>query len=216
MPSVKAKWLKPATDLPFAEGILVLNNSGAAVAANDLVLIWGAQANALAITRADATSAIRTFPALFVAKHAIPNNRRGVIVPWVHVTDVNTAAGAVGAPIYAADVPNNGGWSLTQGTFSRQVGVVTASNATTGSVLIAPQAYDGPVANPANWFKSAEITGNAGAQNTPHGLGRVPSLVFVTVVDNAGGQADIAEGAHDATNVVITATNNAVYRVIAV
>jgi len=82
MPSVKAKWLKPATDLPFAEGILVLNNSGAAVAANDLVLIWGAQANALAITRADATSAIRTFPALFVAKHAIPNNRRGVIVTW--------------------------------------------------------------------------------------------------------------------------------------
>ena len=213
MPSIKAKWLRPATDLPFAEGILALNNSGADVAVNDLVLVSGAQANALAITRSDAASAIRTFPALFVAKHGIPNNRRGVIVPWAHVTNVDTAAGAVGAPIYAADAPNNGGWSLTQGTFSRQVGVVTASNATTGSVLIAPQVYDGPVANPANWFKSAELTGNS---TTPHGLGRVPSLVFVTVVDNGGGVADITEGAHDATNVVITATATAVYRVIAV
>jgi hypothetical protein len=216
MPSIKAKWLRPATDIPFAEGILALNNSGAAVAANDLVLVLGAQANALAITRSDATSAIRTFPALSVAKHGIPDGRRGVIVPWAHITTVNTAATAVGGPIYAADAPNNGGWSLAQGTFSRQVGVVTASHATAGSVLLSPQAYDGRVANPANWFKSAEVTGNAGAQNTAHGLGRVPSLVFVTVVDNNGGVADILEGAHTAVNVIVTATAGAVYRVIAV
>ena len=216
MPSVKNKWVKPATDLPFAEGVLCLNSSGAAIAANDLVFISGASGNALTVQRSDGASAIRSVPALFVAKHAIPDGRRGVVLPWRHVLNVNTAGSSVGAAVYTADAPSLGGWSLTQGTFARRVGVVTSVNATTGSVLLYPQNYEAPLSLPAVWFKSAEIIGSGGNQPTAHGLGRTPSLVFVTIVDNASTAADVIENAHDATNVNIEVTANAVYRVIAV
>ena len=216
MPSVKNKWVKPATDLLFAEGVLCLNSSGAAIAANDLVFVSGASGNALTVQRTDAASSIRTVPALFVAKHAIPNGRRGVVLPWRHVLNVNTNGSGVGAPVYLADGPALGGWSLTQGTFARAVGQVTSVHATTGSIFLYPQNFEAPLSLPSVWFKSAEVTGNAGAQNTAHGLGRVPELVIVTVVDNNGGVADIAEGVHTGVNVIITATAGAVYRIVAV
>lgn len=211
MPSVKAKWVKPATDIPFAEGVLCLNSSGTAIAANDLVFVNGASGNAMTISQGDASLGATTYPALFVAKHAIPDGRRGVVLPWAHVGSVNTAGSATGAAVYLSDVA--GGWSLTQGTNSRRVGSVTSVHASTGSVLLSPAAFLGTGAHPGTWFKSAELTGNT---TTPHGLGRVPSLVFVTVVDNGGTAADITEGVHTATNVIITATAGAVYRVIAV
>jgi len=213
MPSIKAKWVRPATDLPFAEGVLCLNSSGAPILAGDLVFVSGASGSALTVQGTDAATAPHIFGALFVAKHAVPNGRRGVMLPWVHVVGINTGPGAVGDAIYVADAPAVGGWSLTQGTNVRRVGTVTNASATVGSVFLNPQAYD---QTPTGWFKSAPIVGNTAAQSTAHGLGKVPNLVIVVPADTNGTQMDIVEGAHDATHAIVTAAAGVIYRVIAV
>lgn len=65
-------------------------------------------------------------------------------------------------------------------------------------------------------FVSAEINADGNEQDTPHGLGDTPTLVFVTITDNNGGaDAVVAEGVHDATDVKINVTATAKYKVIA-
>jgi hypothetical protein len=59
-------------------------------------------------------------------------------------------------------------------------------------------------------FVSAEITATGSAQNVAHGLGKVPTLVFVSVTENDGTALDIAEGAHTEANVVLTVSSTAV------
>jgi hypothetical protein len=67
-------------------------------------------------------------------------------------------------------------------------------------------------------FKSAIQTGNGAAQNIAHGLGRVPTFVMVVPIDltpaTVGAYA-VVEGAHDATNCVVTVTTGKTYRVFA-
>lgn len=56
-------------------------------------------------------------------------------------------------------------------------------------------------------FASTEQTGTGAPQNVAHGLGATPGLVWFTVTeDPAGTGFDIAEGAHDGTNLVVTVT----------
>jgi hypothetical protein len=67
-------------------------------------------------------------------------------------------------------------------------------------------------------FKSAEQTGTGAAQNIAHGLGRVPAFVMVVPTDLAPattGAYTVTEGAHDATNVVVTVTSGKKFRVFA-
>jgi hypothetical protein len=65
-------------------------------------------------------------------------------------------------------------------------------------------------------FASAEQTGTGGAQNIAHGLGVIPSAVLISVTDDNGGVGfTVVEGAHDATNVVVTVTASAKYKVLA-
>lgn len=64
-------------------------------------------------------------------------------------------------------------------------------------------------------FKSTEQTGNGSAQNVAHGLGATPSLVLVIPTDVPAGQATFVEGSHTATNVIVTATTGAKYKVYA-
>lgn len=69
--------------------------------------------------------------------------------------------------------------------------------------------------------QTSQVTGLQDApQNIPHGLGVVPSLVLAAPYDNtASGSTpftfQIAEGAHDSTNLKITATSGLKYKVIA-
>lgn len=67
-------------------------------------------------------------------------------------------------------------------------------------------------------FFSTEVTGTGSPQNVAHGLAAVPAAVLVSFtelpVDLAAG-ADIAEGAHDATNVVLTITTGLKVKVLA-
>tara|TARA_R110000868_G_scaffold1281_3_gene10003 strand:+ start:1314 stop:1997 length:684 start_codon:yes stop_codon:yes gene_type:complete len=64
-------------------------------------------------------------------------------------------------------------------------------------------------------FLSAEITGNAAAQSTAHGLGIAPTVAFAIPSDHTGGAFAVVYGAHDATNVIATVTNNEKYRMVA-
>jgi len=68
-------------------------------------------------------------------------------------------------------------------------------------------------------FLSAEQTGTGASQSVPHGLGTTPSKVLVFVTGDARGAwavFSIVEGAHDATNVVVTVTASIKFRVLAI
>ena len=62
---------------------------------------------------------------------------------------------------------------------------------------------------------SAEITGNGSSQDTAHGLGATPTLVFAIPSNLSGGVAVISYGTHDATNAKVTMTTGEKYRVVA-
>lgn len=69
-------------------------------------------------------------------------------------------------------------------------------------------------------FQSTVQTGTGSSQSIPHGLGVVPTLVLVAayVTTDAGIVAagySIVEGVHTSTNVLVTATTNLQYKVIA-
>lgn len=68
-------------------------------------------------------------------------------------------------------------------------------------------------------FLSGPITGNGAPQNTAHGLGVVPDLVFAIPDDlNVAtiGAYTVTTGVHTSTNAIFTVTTNKVYRVVAV
>lgn len=68
-------------------------------------------------------------------------------------------------------------------------------------------------------FISTEQTGTGSAQNIAHGLGVTPTKVFVAPTDLTPatvGSYVVTEGAHDATNVVVTVTTSKKYKVLAI
>lgn len=65
-------------------------------------------------------------------------------------------------------------------------------------------------------FVSTEQTGTGSAQNVAHGLGVAPSKVLIVPTELAAGLAagyDAAEGTHTTTNVVVTVTSGAKFKV---
>lgn len=74
---------------------------------------------------------------------------------------------------------------------------------------------DGRAAKVTAPFKSTERTGTGSAQNVAHGLGAAPSVVLVLPTELTGGAYDMAEGSHDATNVVVTVTTGEKFIVVA-
>ena len=135
MPSVNPKWLDPNVNLPYGSAVKVLNSSGVDIGANRLVYMSGASGARLTITAATAATNIGAHRALWVAKHAIPNGRYGVVVPWMGDVDMNTAAAAVGDPLYLGAA---GTFTLTSGDRPVVVGeALTAAAA--GKVLLDPQ-----------------------------------------------------------------------------
>ena len=65
-------------------------------------------------------------------------------------------------------------------------------------------------------FVSTEETGTGSPQNVAHGLGGTPTVVLVGVTEDPTGTGfDVAEGAHDGTNVVLTVTSGVKFKVLA-
>ncbi len=87
-------------------------------------------------------------------------------------------------------------------------------NPTTGAI----QPFSaGSASSVSGKFQSSVQTGTGSAQSIAHGLGVVPTLVLVSIYNSNGDALPfaISEGAHTSTNLIITATNNLQYKVIA-
>ena len=151
----------------------------------------------LEVSLADDDTARATHGRLLVTKHAIPNNGYGIALPWKLVTgSIDMSTSSVGAPVFVGD---DGAPVLTPGTNTRRIGTVVSA-ANPGAYLFGGEGVSQPT-----YFGSTEQSGAAGAQNIAHGLGAVPSLVWITITDNnGGGDVTITEGTHTSTNIVVT------------
>ena len=107
----------------------------------------------------------------------------------------------------ATDVALSGDATLVAaGTLTIGAGAITTTKLGAAAVTAAKLAF----------FKSTEQTGTGSSQDIAHGLVTTPGLVIVQVTDALAGDSTFVEGSHDATNVKVTATSGAKYKVIAI
>ena len=124
------------------------------------------------------------------------------------VTAVKIADGVVSSTKLASA-------SVTAGAIA--VGGVSAANQLASGVVTNSAIAAGSVqASNIVFFKSTEQTGTGSSQNIAHGLGSVPGLVFVQVTGLASATDTFVEGAHDSTNVKMTVSAGAKFKVVAV
>ncbi len=119
---------------------------------------------------------------------------------------------AVGDPVYW---DNSGKTVTSTSTGNRRIGVATGA-ALTGGATVNVKLIGTPVPR---FFASAEQTGNGSAQNVAHGLGVVPSAVFIIPTDTSVSTAGVyaaVEGTHTSTNCVATVTSGKKYKVLAI
>jgi hypothetical protein len=64
-------------------------------------------------------------------------------------------------------------------------------------------------------FVSTELTGTGSPQNIPHGLGVIPTIRLISLTYVPSGGATITEGTHTSTNIVVTVTTGAKFKVFA-
>ena len=130
MATIKQKSLKPATNSPEAQGILVYNGTGAAIPANALVYIIGVNGANLSVALADSNASNWTAKSsMFITKHRIPDTKRGVILPWKIIDfDCSQGSAAAGTFIYLHEDPTDtsvtspaGGYKLSAGTTNTRV-----------------------------------------------------------------------------------------------
>lgn len=149
MPVMKQKSIQPSTNVPYSEGILVTNDTASAIPAGRMVTFKrtvGTTATSgatLTVELADASSAARSKDPLLVTKHAIPAGKRGVCLPWLMLTGLDTSALNVGDNVYLAAGANLGAAKLTAGApgNARIIGVVfekSAVGGTTGRIFCCP------------------------------------------------------------------------------
>lgn len=127
MGNLKQRLIKPGTDFNYAEGVKVKNAStSVAIAADTVVFVSGYEGPFLKVTKALGTAKAAR-GRLFIAKHEIPADGFGVVLPWKLVTgSIDMSGGVVGDRVFISDT---GVASLSAGTKSRTIGhVVDAAN----------------------------------------------------------------------------------------
>ena len=122
-----------------------------------------------------------------------------------------TGAVSVGDAVYW---DNTNKYLTTTAAGNCEVGICTVA-ALSGDATVRVKLYGGPLTLK---FVSAEQTGTGSAQNVAHGLGFVPSRVFITFTDltpATAGSAHVTYGTHTSTNVVVTVTTSKKFLVVA-
>jgi hypothetical protein len=144
------------------------------------------------------------------------NGTTGVVVPagkTLAVDVISEVTGAAGVTVdgvllkdsaVTGNVTGNITGNVTGNLTGNVTGNVTGNTSGTAGGLLA-----------AAVFLSAELTGNGSSQDTAHGFGATPKLVFVIPSDLSGGAFTVTYGTHDATNTKTTVTNAEKYRVVA-
>lgn len=128
---------------------------------------------------------------------------------------------ALGALVYAAD---NQTLSRSSADGTRPIaGVSIGGDERSVWVLVGPYmaalAAGASAPEPApSAFSSGILTGNGTEQAISHGLGAIPSAVLVSVYDVTGIEDGfvVTEGSHDTSNLKITVTSGAKFKVLAV
>jgi hypothetical protein len=147
MATIKQKSLKPSTNLPFSQGMLVYNGTGASIPADILVSftsgVNGAQAKVVKALVATSASG-RKGQALMVTKHAIPDGKSGVVLPW-KIIDHDTSSGFTASPVgfvYLSDAAAGAFVGSAPGSSKdRVVGLCLVASATVGKILLAPYLF---------------------------------------------------------------------------
>ena len=148
MPNIKGKSLKPSRNVPYAEGILMYNGTGAEIAVGALVRVASGALQGGGLKMTHALAAPNTIAGhrlgmkvpIFVTKHRVPAGGWGVVLPWTIVSNLNTAGLTEGNVIYLANA--GGTFQGTAGTNSRAVGIVIAAHATLGIVWLCPSKFN--------------------------------------------------------------------------
>jgi hypothetical protein len=147
--AIKPRRIKANTTTDYLGSWQVMNETGADIAQGKIVQISGVNSSGafLLVKPLDvgAGSAALVDAPKFVAGTKIPNGGTGVARENYIVTNVNTsAAAAVGSPVFAALSGAAGDWVIAApGGSPTKVGIVLKKDATTGVVLLAPQARVG-------------------------------------------------------------------------
>ena len=136
-----ASWMMyTQTLISAALAISVHNNTGGTLAAGTLVYpsSYSAAQSRLIVAKADADTP--SLHALWIVTADILNSANGVVAAIGDVGSLNTAAGAVGDPVYLSGTL--GTWTLTAPTGADQVqqviGRIITSHASTGSIRFFP------------------------------------------------------------------------------
>jgi predicted RecA/RadA family phage recombinase len=136
--------------------------------------------------------------------------------------DAGNVAVAVGDPLFYVDADTPKLSKKSSGLFFGYA-LQTVGSGSTATIQVRkvdpsmPGAL-GQVAGSSGIFISAEQTGTGSAQNIAHGLGVVPSRVFVAPTDltpSTVGSYVVTEGTHTITNVVVTVTTSKKFKVLA-
>jgi len=169
-----------------------------AVAANDIISVTGVQGDFLKVSKADGDGAATLNEGLlYVADYAAADgDYTPVALPWKLVESVDTSGSTIGAPVFLSDTP--GSFSLTPGTMATKVGTVLSVHASTGQILLSPQAFaaaDGiayadstSVVQGSAHDTDFEITQPAGTFLTDLGL------VVTTAIAGSSGTINISAG----------------------
>jgi hypothetical protein len=108
--------------------------AGETIVAYDILCANGVSEAHVLVMKASANVATKRNGPIFIAMHGASTGDQLRVAEYVVEMNVNTAAAAVGAPVFLSNTA--GDWGLSAGAVSRHVGVVLVSDATAGVVLL--------------------------------------------------------------------------------
>jgi hypothetical protein len=182
MALIKQEEVYPAAVTPWASAMEMV--ATAAIAQYDVVIVDGASGAIPKASPASSAAPETSSTLLYVAAgRASAAGDKFFAVPWQVIQDVDTSSGSVGDPVYLG---TGGDWSLSAGAEGRIIGMVIASSATVGKVLLAPGQYmskagfstevvtheffEDFIQDPVDWTKTADSTGTAVAGDALFGV----------------------------------------------
>lgn len=217
---------------PDKLGLRVVNETGVTISQDALVYVAGYETDdglpSIALADADGAAALRGAPWVVTAD-ILDEGLAIVVKSALSAATLNTNAGNVGDPVYLSATP--GGWTLTAPTGAdarvQVVGRIVVKSATVGQILWLIET--GPrtvgttdiqaaavIGSRIGFFESAEQTGNGSSQNVAHGLGRVPTLVWIVPTKVHQADDTFVKGSVDGTNVACTVSASSKYVVFAI
>lgn len=138
--NIKSRRLQADQLTNFVGRMIVLNESGSDISADDIVTISGITTGGGHLTIEAARDGVTDETELWIAAHDIPDDETGEICLWRVLTDQDTSgAAADGDPVYLSDAAA-GAWVITAPAGSPiTVGKVITKHASTGVVLLRPR-----------------------------------------------------------------------------